>query len=198
MGIAIHTGDVVVGNIGSDRRAKYGVVGPPVNITGRIESYSVGGQVLVSGETLEAAGDQVVVGQRTEIHAKGAKAPIFVYQLKGLGTVDAGLFVPEHKDPRTKLASPLRVRCWKLEGKTVSDEVIEGEIHELSASEAVLRAAVVFEALTNLKLRLVLADGSERDADVYVKVTESATEGSVLRFTAVPPDVEPDLKKLRT
>src|SRR6185369_15972615 len=64
MGIAIHTGEVVVGNIGSDRRAKYGVVGPPVNIAGRIESYSVGGQVLISGETLAAAGDQVIVGER--------------------------------------------------------------------------------------------------------------------------------------
>ena len=33
MGLAVHTGEVVVGNIGSERRAKYGVVGPPVNAT---------------------------------------------------------------------------------------------------------------------------------------------------------------------
>ena len=46
MGIALHTGEVVVGNIGSAKRSKYGVVGRTVNLTARIESFTVGGQVL--------------------------------------------------------------------------------------------------------------------------------------------------------
>jgi class 3 adenylate cyclase len=48
MGIALHTGEAVVGNIGSTKRSKYGVIGQPVNLTARIESFTVGGQVLVS------------------------------------------------------------------------------------------------------------------------------------------------------
>ena len=56
MGIGISTGDVVVGNIGSERRMKYGVVGSPVNETGRIESATVGGQILVSESTLTEGG----------------------------------------------------------------------------------------------------------------------------------------------
>lgn len=48
MGIGIHTGEVVGGNIGSDVRAKYGVVGRHVNITARIESCTVGSQILIS------------------------------------------------------------------------------------------------------------------------------------------------------
>ncbi len=56
MGIGIHTGEVVVGNIGSTKRSKYGVVGRTVNLTARIESFTVGGQVLVSPTVIDAAG----------------------------------------------------------------------------------------------------------------------------------------------
>ena len=47
MGIGVHTGQVVVGNIGSAERTKYGVVGSQVNLTSRIQSVTTGGQ---SGE----------------------------------------------------------------------------------------------------------------------------------------------------
>ncbi|MEX1300365.1 MAG: adenylate/guanylate cyclase domain-containing protein [Desulfotignum sp.] len=52
MGIGIHAGQVVVGNIGSDARAKYGVVGPPVNITSRIQEQARKGQILISDAVL--------------------------------------------------------------------------------------------------------------------------------------------------
>jgi len=48
MGIGIHTGQVVVGNIGSPERMKYGVVGSHVNVAARIQSCTTGGQILVS------------------------------------------------------------------------------------------------------------------------------------------------------
>ena len=51
MGIGIHTGDVIVGNIGSEIRAKYGIVGNTVNIAARIESITTGGQIYISDHT---------------------------------------------------------------------------------------------------------------------------------------------------
>ncbi|MBW2205216.1 MAG: adenylate/guanylate cyclase domain-containing protein, partial [Deltaproteobacteria bacterium] len=51
MGIGINTGSVIVGNIGSEIRAKYGIVGATVNMASRIESNTVGGEVLMGEST---------------------------------------------------------------------------------------------------------------------------------------------------
>ena len=51
MGIGINTGQVVVGNIGSENERNTGVVGSHVNLTSRIESYTLGGQVFISNST---------------------------------------------------------------------------------------------------------------------------------------------------
>ena len=56
MGIGLHTGEAVVGNIGSEQRAKYAVVGSAVNIASRVESATVGGQVLLTARTLAELG----------------------------------------------------------------------------------------------------------------------------------------------
>jgi adenylate cyclase len=47
---------VVVGNIGSAERTKYGVVGSHVNLTSRIQSYTTGGQILISETTRNEVG----------------------------------------------------------------------------------------------------------------------------------------------
>ncbi|HEY9072755.1 MAG TPA: response regulator, partial [Desulfobaccales bacterium] len=52
LGVGINTGEVVMGNIGSKKRIKYAVVGRAVNLTGRIESYTLGGQIFISESTL--------------------------------------------------------------------------------------------------------------------------------------------------
>jgi adenylate cyclase len=54
MGVGLDTGAAVVGNMGSPRRITYGVVGHIVNVAARIETCTVGGQVLVSDATRQA------------------------------------------------------------------------------------------------------------------------------------------------
>lgn len=85
MGIGIHTGEVVVGNIGSEQRTKYGIVGSPVNLTYRIESYTKGGQILISQETLDAAGSYIQVCGRQQVQPKGISQPITIYEVDGVG-----------------------------------------------------------------------------------------------------------------
>ncbi|NKB18749.1 MAG: adenylate/guanylate cyclase domain-containing protein, partial [Pseudanabaena sp. CRU_2_10] len=81
MGIGINTGEVVVGNIGSQTRAKYAIVGSHVNLTSRIESYTVGGQILISESTYLKAGDVVQTYGNMEVEPKGVKQPITIYDV---------------------------------------------------------------------------------------------------------------------
>ena len=85
MGIGIHTGPVVVGNIGSAERMKYGVVGSQVNLTSRIQSCTVGGQILVSETTRQEAGRILKIGQQIEVKAKGVEHPITLSEVLGIG-----------------------------------------------------------------------------------------------------------------
>ncbi|HEY7138918.1 MAG TPA: adenylate/guanylate cyclase domain-containing protein [Methylomirabilota bacterium] len=84
MGIAVHSGRVVAGNIGSEDRMKYGVVGPAVNLTGRIESLTLGPQVLLSEATLDRVRHLAQVGPGTRVTVKGVPEPVTVYELQGV------------------------------------------------------------------------------------------------------------------
>ena len=81
MGIGIHTGVVVAGNIGSKEHVKYGVVGPAVNLAARIQGLAQGGQVLLSNAALARVRGAVRVGPPVRARVKGASEPVVVQAL---------------------------------------------------------------------------------------------------------------------
>jgi adenylate cyclase len=84
MGIGINSGSCIVGNMGSLSRIKYGVVGQAVNMAARIESFTVGGQVLISDETHRLVQDVVVASGPLEAAGKGLSAPLRLWEVRGL------------------------------------------------------------------------------------------------------------------
>ena len=87
-GIGIHTGEAILGTIGSATRAKYDMIGRNVNLASRIQGYTQGGQILISTETLKAAGDAVIVNPAGEklVQPKGIHEQVILHDVIGFGT----------------------------------------------------------------------------------------------------------------
>ena len=70
MGIGLHTGEAILGNIGSETRTKYDMIGRNVNLASRVQRATRGGQILASTELIQAAGDRVLVNEAGSIWVK--------------------------------------------------------------------------------------------------------------------------------
>ncbi len=193
MGIALNTGECVVGNIGSQQRAKYGVVGSHVNLTGRIESYTVGGQILVSKSTVEAVETELELGSAIELGAKGFKEPVTVYELRGIGG-NYDLHLPEPNEDLRHLLREIPIGLQIIEGKHVADERSEGKILSLSMRAAEISSEKTLSQMENVRMQLHGLNGVIIPGDLYAKVTGVGDNRYAIRFTSVPDNIKSFLR----
>jgi class 3 adenylate cyclase len=84
MGIGLHAGEVVVGNIGSESRAKYGIVGAAVNLAHRLQAQARGGEVVISQDVYRLINGEVLVTREFQTRLKGFHEPVTLYAVRGM------------------------------------------------------------------------------------------------------------------
>lgn len=187
MGIGLNTGEVIVGNIGSEKRTKYGVVGSHVNLTGRIESYTVGGQVLVSPLTREHIAEPLEVVLEQSVFPKGVKEPLLLSHVTGIGGV-YGLSCKGKTDKPLPLKVPTEVLFFTIRDKHSDLEPSAGRLVALSRTGALLETEAALNQFENLQL--------EAGGKLFCKVMSREGAGWLLHFTAIPPGFDAWYEKI--
>ena len=181
MGIGINTGSVVVGNIGSENKMKYGCMGQTVNIAGRLESLTVGGQVLITDHTRQKLTGEFESCSEGSFLPKGAKEELKYYEVSKLDD----LLVD------TNYSVIVWVDCNKEEYDlhTVKDKTVEAvghqaTIYKLSTDKkhALISCGYELPPRTNIMLQ----QGVNR---IYAKVIKPEYDGYIICFTSVAQSV---------
>ena len=181
MGIGINTGSVVVGNIGSENKMKYGCMGQTVNIAGRLESLTVGGQVLITDHTRQKLTGEFESCSEGSFLPKGAKEELKYYEVSKLDD----LLVD------TNYSVIVWVDCNKevYDLHTVAEKTVEAvghsaTIYKLSTDKK--HALISCEYELQPRTNIMLQQGDNR---IYAKVIKPEYDGYIICFTSVAQSV---------
>lgn len=188
MGIGINTGQVIVGNIGSEIRAKYGIVGSTVNIAARIESMTTGGQVFIGETTHHLLKEHLVTESHKTVRMKGLAHPLVCYPVCAIdGPYQVQLELSE--EPARAAAIQLPITCWVIEEKKIMEPDITGQTLELTGSDLLVTVSQPLKAQTDLKLQLNFCAELHCFSPIYAKVIEKIERFDqpvfLLRITAM-------------
>jgi class 3 adenylate cyclase len=190
MGIGINTGSVVVGNIGSDVRMKYAVVGSAVNTASRIESNTVGGQVMIGESTYDLIKEMVTCDRPQVFMMKGLRKPLVAYAVKHIGP-PFNLKLKSREVIEGGVHMNLPFRCWKVEDKKIDGDAVSGETILLSENSITASIACSIEPLTDIKLVFDFCVEAHCFEDIYAKVLSvnerDGTPVHQLQITSIAP-----------
>jgi adenylate cyclase len=179
MGIGLNTGEVIVGNVGSRKRMKYGVVGSHVNLCGRIESYTIGGQILISPTVREAVLCPLTIAKELTVAPKGVGRQLVLSHVTGIGD-PYNVSINTKEDPTEPLREAIPVRFYLVREKHTESTQHYGGIIALGHESAILETETPLQIYDNLQIR---AGGS-----LLCKVRDEVKGGAYLvKYTSVPP-----------
>ncbi len=198
MGIGINTGTVIVGNIGSELRMKYGIVGAAVNTAARIESNSIGGQVLVGESTYNHVRDYVKADPAQTAMMKGMKKPLVFYSVFA---IESRYNVLLQSPVAGKMVLPIRLpfQCWKIKDKKIDLVPLKGETIRMDDHKIDAHIPSGLEAFTDIRLRFDFCLDAHCFEDIYAKsIPIEKEEGESLKrlqITSMDPKDREIVKK---
>jgi len=161
-------------------------------MTSRIESYTVGGQILISESVRQEAGELLRIDAQQEVFPKGSETPLKIYEVGGIAG-DYNLALKEKDPPLVTLARQIPLQYKVLEGKDVGKKGHNGSVVRLSKSCAEIILPAAIERMTNLKMNLGGVDEKLSARHFYGKVTKRSEENGqtyVIHFTSLPPEID--------
>lgn len=185
MGIGLDSGEVIVGNIGSEKRMKYGVVGSHVNLCGRIESYTAGGQVLISPNVREQISSPLTIEKEMTVLPKGAKEEIVLSHVTGIGA-PYNVKITVTKNAPKPIPEPIPICFFRIDEKHTMEQVFYGGITAVGRDCALMETESELALFDNLQLK---AGGR-----LLCKVMEKAETGYFLQYTSIPSGYDAWLK----
>jgi len=90
VGIGINSGVAISGDLGSEVKRQYSVIGDCVNVAARLNALAAGGKIIISRSTLEAAGNAVEARELPRATVKGKAEPIEVFEVTALNEPPRG------------------------------------------------------------------------------------------------------------
>jgi len=181
MGVGINTGSVIVGNIGSERRMKYGIVGAAVNVAARIESHTTGGQVLIGESTYREVRNRICAEEAQTVMMKGFRKPLVYFPVSSVGE-PFQVKLKTQKIDREGVEIALPFSLYPMDGKRILDDPIQGETRIIGENSLTVEVPTDLDVMSNVRLKFDFCMEAHCFEDVYAKVIQVQRDSQKARF----------------
>ena len=160
------------------------MVGHAVNLAARIETFTVGGQVLISEASRRLIEDLISVSGPFEAYGKGVEGAIQVWEVRGL-CHHPDLTLPPTVPGLTSLSQPVPARFRLITGKQIASELYQATMAKLSEAGVALATELALDDFAAIQLQLSSPAGEPIHIDGKVVGAGEAMHHYIIRFSGL-------------